>query len=65
MNRKKRNWVLFTFVTVIALSLIFLMRQTTLAEQVTQELRQAERDMFAGKEMLTRPFSPLNPLKSD
>jgi hypothetical protein len=56
MNRKKSNWVLFTFVTVIALSLIFLMSQTTeavdakaLLKQVSQELRQAERDMFAGK----------------
>lgn len=56
MNRKKRNWVLFTFVTVITFSLIFLMHQTTqavdaktLLKQVSQELRQAERDMFAGK----------------
>jgi hypothetical protein len=56
MNRKKSNWVLFTFVTVIALSLIFLMDLTTeavdakvLLKQVNQELRQAERDMFAGK----------------
>ena len=68
MNRKKSNWVLFTFVTVIALSLIFLMRQTTLAtdakavlKQVTQELRQAERDMFAGKE--DKAIFALEPIK--
>ena len=68
MNRKKSNWVLFTFVTVIALSLIFLMRQTTLAadakallKQVTQELRQAERDMFAGK--ADKAIFALEPIK--
>ncbi len=68
MNRKKSNWVLFTFMTVIALSLIFLMRQTTLAadakallKQVTQELRQAERDMFAGK--TDKAIFALEPIK--
>ena len=58
MNREKCNWVLFnfSFVTVIALSLIILMSETTeavdakaLMKQVSQELRLAERDMFAGK----------------
>jgi len=69
MNRKKNNWVLFTFVTVIALSLIFLIRQTTLAvdaktllKQVTQELRQAERDMFAGK--ADKAIFALEPIKT-
>ena len=68
MNRKKSNWVLFTFVTVIAFSLIFLMGQTTLAadakallKQVTQELRQAERDMFAGK--ADKAIFALEPIK--
>ena len=68
MNRKKSNWVLFAFVTVIALSMIFLMRQTTqavdakaLLKQVTKELRQAERDMFAGK--ADKAIFALEPIK--
>jgi len=68
MNRKKSNWVLFTFVTVIAISLIFLMRQTTqavdakaLLKQVSQELRQAERDMFAGK--IDKTIFALEPIR--
>ncbi len=68
MNRKKSNWVLFTFVTVIALSMIFLMRQTTqavdakaLLKQVSKELRQAERDMFAGK--ADKAIFALEPIK--
>jgi len=68
MNRKKSNWVLFTFVTVIALSLIFLMHQTTqavdaktLLKQVSKELRQAERDMFAGK--VDKAIFALEPIK--
>ena len=68
MNRKKSNWVLFTFVTVIALSLIFLMHQTTqavdaktLLKQVSKELRQAERDMFAGKS--DKAIFALEPIK--
>ena len=49
MNRKKGHWVLFSFVTVIVLSLIFCMGQTTqavdakaLLKQINQELRLAE-----------------------
>ena len=68
MNRKKSNWVLFTFVTVIAISLIFLMRQTTqavdakaLLKQVSQELRQAKRDMFAGK--IDKAIFALEPIR--
>ena len=68
MNRKKSNWVLFAFVTVIALSLIFLMHQTTqavdaktLLKQVSKELRQAERDMFAGKS--DKAIFALEPIK--
>ena len=68
MNRKKSNWVLFIFVTVIALSLIFLMGQTTeavdakvLLKQVSQELRQAERDMFAGK--IDKAIFALEPIR--
>ncbi|MDY6856259.1 MAG: hypothetical protein SWO11_16495 [Thermodesulfobacteriota bacterium] len=56
MNREKQYWVLFTFVTVTVAILIFLMGQTThavdaktLLKEVRQELRQAQRDMFAGK----------------
>ena len=56
MNRKKNHWVFFTFAAVIVLNLVFLIGQTIQAadakamlKQVRQELRQAERDMFAGK----------------
>jgi hypothetical protein len=68
MHRRKSNWVLFSFVTVIALSLIFWMGQTTqavdanaLLKQVGQELRQAERDMFAGK--TDKAISAIEPIK--
>ena len=68
MNREKSNWVLFSFVTVIAFSLILWMGQTTqavdaktLLKQVGQELRQAERDMFAGK--TDKAISALEPIK--
>jgi len=68
MNRVKSNWVLFSLVTVIALSLIFWMVQTTqavdakaLLKQIGQELRQAQRDMFAGK--TDKAISALEPIK--
>ncbi len=68
MNRGKSNWVFFSFVTVIALSMIFWMGQTTqavdakaLLKQVGQELRQAEKDMFAGK--TDKAISALEPIK--
>jgi hypothetical protein len=69
MNLKKRNWILLTIVTVIALSLIFLIHPTVQAadaksmlKQVSKELRQAERDMFAGK--IDKAVFALDPIKS-
>ena len=68
MHRKKYNGFLFSFVAVIALSLIFWPVQPTqavdakaLLKQVGQELRQAERDMFAGK--TDKAISALEPIK--
>ncbi|UCF94800.1 MAG: hypothetical protein JSW39_11810 [Desulfobacterales bacterium] len=68
MNRKKSNWILFTLLTVIVLSLFFFLHQTTWAvdakalfKQLNQELRQAERDMFAGK--TDKAISALEPIK--
>ena len=68
MNRRKSNWVLFSFVTVIAFNLILGMGQKTqaadakaLLKQIGRELRQAERDMFAGK--TDKAISAFEPIK--
>jgi hypothetical protein len=68
MNRKKSNRVLFSFVTVIAFGLMLQMGRTTeaadskaLLKQVGQELRQAQKDMFAGK--VDKAIFALEPIK--
>jgi hypothetical protein len=68
MNRKKGKWVLFGFVTVIALSVMCWMSGSARAvdakamlKQVGQELRMAEKDMFAGK--TDKAISALEPIK--
>ena len=68
MNRERSNWVLFSFVTVIVVCLTFWVGQTTQAvdakamlKQVGKELRQAEKDMFAGK--TEKAISALEPIK--
>ncbi len=68
MNLKKGTWILLSIVTMIAFNLILLTKSTPLAadaksllKQVSKEMRQAEKDMFAGK--FDKAIVALDPIK--